>query len=138
MGSIMLIQEFIIAAIFGMIFSALFALLLRRRIRRIGYWWLLLLYVMIIWAGGIWLKPFGPTLFGIQWMPFLVIGIAFSLIVAFFSPRRPPYGRRETLEKLEEMAQEKQMEKATYMTLGALFWTLIICLFIAVVLRHLS
>ncbi|MFO7559327.1 MAG: hypothetical protein R6X10_10895 [Desulfobacterales bacterium] len=86
---------------------------------------------------GTWLQPFGPKWFDIYWMPFLAAAIGFSSIVALFLPRRPPHGRHETLQKLEEMAKEKEMEKATYITLSMLFWMIIACLVAAVVLRYI-
>jgi hypothetical protein len=37
------------------------------------------------WAGGVWLSPIGPQLFGAEWMPFVLMG--FVVHYAYVDPR---------------------------------------------------
>lgn len=55
----------------------------------------LLFYFLIlfplIWAISAWVGPVGPMLWGIYWMPILLIGLALTLLIAAVTPR-PPRG----------------------------------------------
>jgi uncharacterized membrane protein YfcA len=133
----MILKEFFIAFSIAAVLSVSFALLTHRKGKRTGIVWFFLIALMITWAGGIWLQPFGPTWGGARWLPFLVIGVLFSMLAALFSPRKPPRGRHETLEKLEEVAREKELEEITYVTLGMVFWAVLIALLTAIILRHI-
>jgi hypothetical protein len=57
----MFIPEALIAAIVSLVLSGLFVLVTRRGGRRTGLLWLFLILFLASWAGGVWLKPFGPT-----------------------------------------------------------------------------
>lgn len=50
-----------------------------RRTRRTGAWplflFLFFLLLMTTWAGGVWLTPFGPILWGACWPPFLAVAV---------------------------------------------------------------
>jgi hypothetical protein len=44
------------------------------------------------WGGGIWLSPIGPTILGVYWLSFFVVGVIFALVmegIAAFSIRTP-------------------------------------------------
>ena len=58
--------------------------------------------------------------------------------MTFFGPRRPPHGRNATIDKLEEIAREKQFEQITYTTLQVFFWIVLIMLIVAVIARYAS
>jgi uncharacterized membrane protein YhaH (DUF805 family) len=133
----MFITEFAIALVVAFILSIGFRLAISKRSRRQGFWWLFLLIFVATWAGGIWLRPFGPSIGGVRWIQFLVSGLIFVGMIALFVPGRPPNGRRETLEKLAQIRQGKVMEEATYFTLGIIFWLLLIILVIAIAVRYL-
>ena len=88
------ILELITALIVALILSGLFAMATRRGGRRTGLIWIFLLIFFATWAGGVWLRPFGPTLWGVHWLSFLIIGIIVSLVLAVLTPQRGPRGRR--------------------------------------------
>jgi quinol-cytochrome oxidoreductase complex cytochrome b subunit len=75
------------------------------------------------------------NLVDIRWMQFLVVGLLAVLLAALFVPLRPPRGRDETLDQLEEMAKQKQLEKMTYITLSTVFWV-VLCAFIWAVIAN--
>ncbi|MFZ7127616.1 MAG: hypothetical protein ACOWWM_15780 [Desulfobacterales bacterium] len=131
------VLELLLAAFVAVIVSLAYAGIGRRR-RRTGFIWFFLIVLAATWAGGVWLKPFGPMWLGVHWVPFSVVGLVFLLLVLAFVPQRPPEGRHETLDKLEEIAREKQLEEVTYVTLGTVFWALLIILLLAVTARYLT
>ena len=51
-----------------------------------------------IWAGGVWLAPFGPVVGDLYWAPFLVSGILITLLIALLMPRYPGSSERQNAE----------------------------------------
>ena len=111
-------------------------LLTRGTGRRTGIVWLFLMIFLAVWAGGVWLRPFGPTVWGIHWMVFLLVGLIIVLFLIILIPRKAPRGRLETLDMLESIEKEKQLEKVAYITLSIFFWILLSLLVIAILLRY--
>lgn len=92
---------------------------------------LFVIFFLAIWAGGVWLIPFGPTIGGGYWLPFLVVGLFVLLVVAALStPSRPPRGAAEAEVEAEEAAVAGTV-------LGVFFWILLLGLVGAVVLAYL-
>ena len=104
--------------------------------RKTGLVWLFLMIFLATWAGGTWLKPFGPTLWGIHWLAFLLVGIIIVMFLVIFIPQKTPKGRQDTLDMLERIEQEKELEKVAYITLNIFFWVLLSALVIAIILRY--
>ena len=128
--------ELITALIVALVLSSLIALATRREGKRTGLFWFFIILFFATWAGGIWVKPFGPTLFGIHWVMYILIGLIIALILAASGPHGAPRGRRETLEMLEEVKQEQEIEKFTYVGLSMFFWVLLVILLAAIVIRY--
>ena len=74
-------EYFIIELVFSLISGILFTFLifLYGKHRR---------PVVLIWAGGIWLRPAGPLLWGVSFINFLIVGLVATLLILAFSP--PP------------------------------------------------
>ena len=95
----MLFDFFFALAIAGIV-TALFALLLGRR----GPWASSPLFFLLIflaaWAGGVWITPVGPSVWGLYWLPFLVVAVLFALLLAAVTPpERTPQSRIEAWEQ---------------------------------------
>ena len=60
------IPEFSVSFLLAVILTGLYMLATRGAGLRTGLIWLFLIIFLATWAGGIWLKPFGPTLWGIH------------------------------------------------------------------------
>jgi hypothetical protein len=133
----MFIYDAIAALIVAVSVSALFVLFTKRRGRRTGLIWLFLIVFLATWSGGVWIKPIGPSLWGIHWLGFFLVGIMVGLIMAVFSYQKPPMGRHETLAMLERMEERERLREATYITLSLFVWVLLIALIVAVILRYL-
>jgi len=80
----------------GLALTAIFAGLFRRS----GPWASNLVFFAIIflaaWAGGVWIAPIGPTLFGVYWIPYLIFGLMAALLPL---PDRPEKGKCPTRQK---------------------------------------
>lgn len=97
---------------------------------RVGPWeswiWFALLLFLFTWAGGAWVGPYGPTIRGYFWMPYLFFGLIFALLLAAAVPPRPPRNRREAVEA----------EEITAVALGTFFWILLVGLILTLILRY--
>jgi len=133
----MIVLELLFAFIVALVLSTLLMLMWGREAKRTGFFWLFLTILLSSWAGGVWVRPFGPPLWGIHWFPFLSSGLIVALIFAVFAPKRPPKNRNETLKMLERIRREKELKKATYFTLSSFFWGLLFVLIMAIIIRYL-
>jgi hypothetical protein len=135
----MLAIEFIFAVVVALVFSFLLVTLFGwQRPDRPGvksaFVFLFIIMLFAVWAGGGWMRPFGPSLWGIAWLPFVLIGLLVALAILTFTPPRRPRTRREALEQAQAEA-EAQAGAESLMT--AFFWMLLLLLAVAVVFRHL-
>ena len=133
----MFLLELLFAFIIALVLSALLVLILRREATQTGFLWLFLIIFLGSWAGGVWVRPFGPPLWGIHWLPFLSSGLIVALIFTVSAPQRPPRSRHETLKMLERIRREKEFKKVTYITLSSFFWVLLVVLIAAIIIRYL-
>ena len=131
--------EFLTALVIALIWSALYVLIIQRAWprKRGNFVWLFAIIFLGTWLLGSLIKPFGPEVGGIRWMPFFLVGLVIFLILAIAVPRRPPEGRQETLELLEEVERERELKAATYMTLNVFFWILICVLVVTLIIRYI-
>jgi hypothetical protein len=111
-------------------------LVTRSSVRRTGFGWFFLIVLIATWAGGVWLRPLGPSWGDIRWLQFLIAGLVVVLLFALFAPMKAPRGRHETLEQIEEIAREKELQKVTYVTLGVVFWVVLAILIVTIVIRY--
>ena len=135
--NILAFKEFLISLVVALVLCVIFALVTRRKARRTGFVWFFLFVLMATWAGGVWIRPFGPAWGDVRWLQFLVIGLLVVLMFALFAPLRPPRGRHETLDQLDEIAQQKELAEVTYITLGIVFWVILIIFILAIITRYI-
>jgi hypothetical protein len=133
----MVIAEFLVSLIIAVLLTGLYMLVTRRGGQRTGLIWLFLIIFLATWAGGTWLRPFGPSLWGVNWLAFLLVGLVIVLVLFIVLPRKAPRGRRETLDMLDRIEQEKELEQVTYVTLSIFFWVLLSVLVMAIILRYI-
>jgi hypothetical protein len=129
-------KEFMISLVVALVLYVIVALVTRKKVRRTGFVWFFLFVLMATWAGGVWIRPFGPALSDVRWLQFLVVGLLVVLMFALFAPLTPPQGRQDTIDQLEEIARQKELTQMTYITLGIVFWVIFVILIIAIIARY--
>lgn len=123
-----LLFAFIIALIFAWILASSYR---GRGVTRAGAWPIFFVFFLLIlfatWAGGVWLVPFGPVLWGGYWLPFVAVGIIVWLLIAAFAWESPP--RR--LDKSQPVAPEQAGDEGVAIVLTVFFWIVIIVLLVS-------
>ncbi|MGD2151155.1 MAG: hypothetical protein PVJ06_04455 [Desulfobacterales bacterium] len=135
-GGTVIFGELLVALTVTVLLSALLMSTFLKGEQRTRLIWIFLIIFLTTWAGGIWVRPFGPSFRGIYWLPFLWIGIITVLILVVFYPRRIPKSRWETLEMLQQIEKQKKLNQLTYITLTLLFWLLLLLLSLAIIVRY--
>jgi hypothetical protein len=130
------VVEVFVALLVALLVSVLFGLAMRRKMARKGFFWFFLIVFLATWAGGIWIGPLGPSFRGIYWLPYVLVAIVVGFFLAAVAPRRAPTGRIETLEMLEEIEQERKIEKLTYISFGLFFWIALFALITVIIVRY--
>jgi len=125
----MFFAEFVFALFFGMLLTAVFV----GGVRKHGTWANAIFFFVVVslaaWAGGVWITPVGPSLWGVYWLSFFVVGLIFALLLAMILPIRPPRTRKEAIRRALEMSEEEvQAEKV----LGFFFWFVVVALAIVI------
>jgi hypothetical protein len=83
----MFFVEFLFAVAFALAIAFLFVMVVgrvppSRSGTALPFVWLFVILLFTMWAGGAWIGPAGPLIFGVAWMPFLVVGLIVALIIA--------------------------------------------------------
>ena len=128
----MFFLDFIIAFSIAIIFVLILRAIFGRRAPFGSVWILLLFLFLVTWAGGVWLVPFGPTLFDVAWLPFLVVGVFIAIVLATTVPPESRHPRT---------VEEARSEGATATALAGLtvfFWITIVLTLIAILLAYLT
>lgn len=104
----MLIVELLIA----LVFAVLLTLVLSAGFGRKGPWASVVTFFLVVflatWTMGIWFVPFGPVLFGVSWLPFLIGGLIVALVMASAVPPQALPGANSAKE---QPGQEKPVER---------------------------
>ncbi len=124
-------KHLVSALIISLGLSAIFIAGFRKR----GPWNSFLPFFAVVflasWAGGIWFSQLGPSIGGIYWLPYLIMGLIFALLLAAVTS---PFPRDTTVQFVE--AGEKNPEKEKAMVLGIYFWILIFALGVLIATRY--
>jgi ABC-type transport system involved in multi-copper enzyme maturation permease subunit len=93
----MVLLNLLFAVVISTGIAALFSLTLRRRNQWLGTAWFFLLMFLGTWAFGVWLRPVGPSLWSVQWVPFVVAAALLAILITTLTslpPGTPPKGER--------------------------------------------
>jgi len=126
----MFFLDLLFALVIALLLTGLFGLLFRRMTMGTGLLLFFLVLFLASWAGGIWLTPFGPLIFGVSWLSFLFIGLFVALILtALIPPTRPP-------RTLDEARVQTEMGVEAAFVIDIFFWVLVVGLLIAIVVAY--
>jgi hypothetical protein len=129
--------QFVFSLVIALSISFILSLFLSRERPRTGFFFFFLILFLVTLAGGLWVRPFGPSLFGVFWVPIILVGLVSGLFLYQSAPRHPPHNRKETIQLLEEEQQYRQLEKITYVSVDFIFWLIIVLLVVAVIYRFI-
>jgi hypothetical protein len=125
----MFFVHLIFALCIALILSAVFAWGLRQKGPWASFVAFFLLIFLASWAGGVWLQPMGPFLWGYQWVPFLLVGLIFALFLAAI-----PVSPESSVDLVSRKKEEE--EKRAVLSAFGVFWILIIALIVAIGMRY--
>ena len=127
---------FVIALLMG---TAAASLLSRNRSQEemwTGTFPIVLLIFLAIWAGGLWITPVGPTLWGVAWLPLFFVGLIMALFWASIGvsanatqlrPTRPAQG-----PGLQATDRNERHAQAAAGILSIFFWALLVILMVPI------
>ncbi len=125
----MFIVEILSALVIAFLFAMLFGAAFRDSEARPGFLFAFMLFFLFAWAGGLWIGPFGPALFGVYWLPGIALVLLVFLLLGVFVDRAPRT-RREARAELETRV-------AIGTLFGVFFWILVVLLIAAIVVGYL-
>ncbi len=124
----MIAIDFLLALMLAVFMSIIFFVGFRRRRSKMGFIASFVLLFLLTWAGGIWLTPIGPPLWGeVYWLGFLGVSIVFALVLSAITPHHDEVAGAD-----RDAAQEGLQAAAL---LGLFYWLLLLVL-AAVILLH--
>jgi hypothetical protein len=99
-----------------------------------------LILFLATWAGGVWIRPVGPPLWGASWMSFVLVGFFVAMLLAAATePSRRRYIRsRGKLVPVRNPEAEEETAEAVATAFGLLFWVLILGLIAAIVISYVA
>jgi len=123
---------FAVNILFALIMAFVFTMVFAVGLQRSGPWSSVLTFFLVIflaaWAGTLWVSPTGPVIFGVFWVPLILISFVVAVLLATASPRRPP--------RVETISEVKEQEEVTRRAFDAFFWTLLIGFAIVIILGY--
>lgn len=126
----------IAAAVASFLAAALAGVFAWRHPRKPELWptalFLFLVLFLAAWAGGVWVRPSGPRLLGVAFIPFFLAGgVVALLLLAAATPTRRPRNAEEEQERAEEAA-------AVGVAFGIFFWALLLSLVAVIAIRYVT
>jgi hypothetical protein len=139
----MVIPDLIFSIFLALVISVIFTWIIRRKGPRKGFFWFFLAIFLAIFTAGIWGKPAGAPLTGLNLVPFLLAGVLVALLLTALAPKFPKVDRgtqmdrEKTMEMLEEIERKKNAAALAYISLNLIFWFFIALLGFAIIVRYL-
>jgi hypothetical protein len=133
----MTLVELIIIFIIAVFVTAAFKFGFKNKGPRGTFWVFFVIIFLAGWVARLWIAPLGPEIMGVAWIPILIVGLIFALILAVtITP--PKYPAKEVIDKQVGSTTDEDKSAVTF---GAIFWLLLIILAVSVIIgysvRHL-
>lgn len=81
--------DFFYAAFVALILAFLFVVVFRRSGPWESFGLFFVVLFLLAWAGGVWLVPLGPVLWGSPFLGFVIVGAVAALLLGAIPPARP-------------------------------------------------
>lgn len=132
----MLIDVFI-ALLVALVLTWLFATALGSTGPWSGAWVFFAVLLLFMWAIGLWVRPIGPAVWGVYWLPYIVFGAIVALLIAGTAPVRgtgqPPDRVREPVRP---HVDDATAEEATVVAVSVFVWVALIILALAIAIGY--
>jgi hypothetical protein len=115
----------------AVLLTAVFAGLVGRSGPWASAWLFFLVLFFASWAGGLWITPIGPSVWGIYWFPFLFVGVVVALLLASAADRPD---RAAPAPRPEEADPAAPVITAAIATM--LVWVLLVVLVLPIVIAY--
>jgi hypothetical protein len=109
------------ALLVTLVVTLLFSLFSKRPLS--GLWLFFLLIFLATWTGQLWIPPFGPSAWGVSWVPLIVVAVFFTLLVVALT----------TDPVLRRPAGDDVPEQSVFLALGVFLWVVLIIFIIAII-----
>lgn len=130
--------EVIFSLVIALTLSIIFGFILHREAPRTGFFLFYLLLFLFTLTGGLWGRQFGPVIQGAFWLPMVIVGFIGGVFLYYRAPRPPPHNRRETIEMLDRVEEQKKVEKLAFLTMDVLFWIILVLLLTAIIAYYIK
>ena len=123
--------SFLISLIISLLFVFIFAVLARRR----GPWNISAVFFLVVflatWGIGSYLRFLWFPVLGVYWLPFFLVALLFSLLLASILSQKPSAKEPGEIEEGPKSAKKPPLK------LGLLFWLFIAVLVILIIIIYL-
>lgn len=120
----MIIAYLIINALIAAIFSGILIAIIGRptaKSKGLGFLFYFVLLFLAMWAGALWITPFGPVIYGAAILPILMVAVLISLLIVVSA--MTPF-ERDTLRTPTTPGERK----AVMVAFGVFFWIVVVVL----------
>jgi hypothetical protein len=140
----MFFLEFLFAFVLALVIAGILAAALSRSTDQRSEIWPLGLFFFVlllftIWAGGVWIAPVGPELWGVSWVPYVIIGIIVALLLAASVPSQDRWRSAQAAAAAGSgttTATPAEGEVASAVALSVFFWIVVAALIAAIAARY--
>lgn len=114
-----------------------------------SFWTFFLVLLLIIWAASLWVHPIGPVFWGIAWIPLLVVGLVFALLLAAIptessrEDKRAGSGKDNALIEENPQVDPAEAERRrninrTAATVTGTFWVFMLILLLVIMIGYVA
>jgi len=125
---------FIYLIVLAVLLSLMFSYGFRMRGPWGSFWSFFAIIFLAVWAADIWITPFGPYWYNINWFPPLVVGVLFAVLLAAATPS----SRSKRKSGSTHPPSTEFESNAIATTLGVFFWLLLTLFILAIIIGLFS
>jgi hypothetical protein len=122
--------DFLLALLIALLLTAVFSGRFRGYRYGAGILTLFVIVLLATWAGGVWIVPVGPQLWGASWLSFVFMGVFFALLLKAYLPPETEEDHRSRKVRIAEG------ETAAITAFNVFFWFLVLGLVLAILIRY--
>ena len=103
-----------------------------------GFWVFFILILLFSWTMGLWVRPMGPALWGVYWMPYLVFGVVLALVIAAATPLDDRAQRSQRHSRVPHSETPDELAVAgTVVAVGVFVWIALVVMAVAIATGYL-